>query len=146
MERDFPIGHPAASDYKGEAYKDPFASYMYDFPEGHPARAGKNRSELDTPDGVREAHLRQTTPLADLAKQGSLPPMFRAGAAEPLPLPAEQLAEIYAARQVADFEHQPTAADAQALTYIMRLGFTAEEASELYKSYAQPPKPAASAT
>lgn len=53
MERDYPIGHPAASDYKGERYVPPRAPFAEDFPPDHPARAGKNITALDTPDGMR---------------------------------------------------------------------------------------------
>jgi hypothetical protein len=52
-ERDYPVGHPSASDYKGEHYVPPRAPFSEDFPPDHPARAGKNISALDTPDGMR---------------------------------------------------------------------------------------------
>lgn len=52
-ERDYPVGHPAAGDYKGEHYTPPRAPFSEDFPPGHPARAGKNIAALDTPDGMR---------------------------------------------------------------------------------------------
>lgn len=48
-ERDFPIGHPAASDYNREPYTPPRAPHAEDFPEGNPARMGKNipQAEID---------------------------------------------------------------------------------------------------
>lgn len=51
MERDYPEGHPAASDYSGEQYTPPRAPHSEDFPPDHPARGGKNVSALDSPDG-----------------------------------------------------------------------------------------------
>jgi hypothetical protein len=65
-ERDFPVGHPAAGDYAGEAYNPPQAPHSEDFPEGHPARGGKNCSELDTPDGIRAAANKAQRAIADL--------------------------------------------------------------------------------
>lgn len=54
MERDYPVGHPAASDYSGEPYTPPDAPWSSDFPANHPARGGKNTSEADSPDGARK--------------------------------------------------------------------------------------------
>jgi hypothetical protein len=142
MERDYPIGHPAASDYKGEPYTDAFASYAFDFPAGHAARGGKNRSDVDTPDGMREAHLHQANKLVDLAKSGSLPPLFAFGQKEPLPLAPEALAHIYAARQTADFTKPAREDDKIALGYIVDHVHNIDDAIELYKSYAQPPQAA----
>lgn len=137
-ERDYPVGHPAASDYKGEPYVDLFASYAFDFPEGHGARGGKNRGDLDTPDGVRESHLKQVTPLVDLATSGSLPPVFAPGRPEPLPLPPAQLAHIYAARLAGSVSDPLTTDQQQAIGYIAALGFNADEARKMFESYAQP--------
>ncbi|HWY55754.1 MAG TPA: hypothetical protein VNZ03_14900 [Terriglobales bacterium] len=142
MERDYPVGHPAASDYKGEAYVDRFASYAYDFPEGHAARGGKNRSDLDTPDGVRESHLRQTQPLQDLAKQGSLPPVFDPAKKEPLPLSAEQLAHIYSARNAVKLNEPPTPDAKQAIGYIEALGYELDHAVSIFLQYLKPAEPA----
>jgi hypothetical protein len=142
VERDFPVGHPAASDYKGEAFTDRFASYAYDFPEGHAARAGKNRGDLDTPDGVRESHLGEKTPLVDLAKQGSLPPLFDPEKHDPLPLTPDQLAHIYAARLAADETQPPTDDAKQAVGYIKALGYDIEHAIQLFLNYMRPPKAA----
>lgn len=52
-ERDYPEGHPAASDYKGQRYIPPRAPFGEDFNPDHPARGGKNTSTADTPDGMR---------------------------------------------------------------------------------------------
>lgn len=60
MERDYPVGHPAASDYKGERYVPPRAPFSEDFAPGHPARGGKNISVLDTPDGKRAQTIRES--------------------------------------------------------------------------------------
>lgn len=54
-ERDYPVGHPAASDYAGQKYTPPRAPFSEDFAPDHPARGGKNISPLDTPDGMRAA-------------------------------------------------------------------------------------------
>jgi hypothetical protein len=57
VERDFPEGHPASVDYKGERYTPPRAPHSADYDEKHPAYAGKNTTALDTPDGMREQVL-----------------------------------------------------------------------------------------
>jgi len=54
-ERDYPVGHPAASDYKGEKYIPKRAPFSFDYEEDHPARAGRNSSAVDSPDGLRAA-------------------------------------------------------------------------------------------
>ena len=56
-ERDYPVGHPAASDYKGEKYRPPRAPFADDFNVDHPAYQGKNIHPIDTPDGYRAAVL-----------------------------------------------------------------------------------------
>lgn len=139
-ERDYPEGHPAACDYKGTPFVDKFASYQFDFPEDHPARGGKNVGHVDTQDGMREVQAKTITPLKDLAKQGALPPMFAAGAKEPLPLSPDALAHIYKSRGVADFAAPPTDADVTALGYIQACGYSHEQAVEMYRNYAQPEK------
>ena len=73
-ERDFPVGHPAASDYKGEKYTPPKAPFSEDFNEGHPARDGKNTTELDTPDGLRAAVNERKQDMSELRAIGALPP------------------------------------------------------------------------
>lgn len=138
MERDFPLGHPAAADYKGEAYVDRFASYHYDFPEGHPARGGKNVSALDTPDGARDAHQRQTNSLQTLAQEQALPPVFAPGAREPIPLKPEELAHVYAARLAANFQAPATTEERQALGYIVAHGYSESAAIEIFKRYTVP--------
>jgi len=141
-ERDYPVGHPAASDYKGEPFVDRFASYAFDFPEGSPARGGKNCSVLDTPDGVRAAQLRQENRLQDLAQQGSLPPVFAPGSQEPLPLTAAQLAHVYAARHAYDPTKVASEDARQAVDYIVALGYSRPVAIQMFLDYAQPPKAA----
>lgn len=59
MERDYPIGHPSASDYKGEKYTPPRAPFAEDFGPDHPARLGANVSALDTPDGSRDRTVQE---------------------------------------------------------------------------------------
>lgn len=44
-ERDWPKGHPAASDYNGEPYSAPPPPFAEDWPVGHPARLGKNNPQ-----------------------------------------------------------------------------------------------------
>jgi len=41
-ERDWPTGHPAASDYRGESYTPPDPPFAVDWPKGHPCRDGAN--------------------------------------------------------------------------------------------------------
>lgn len=65
MERDFPVGHPAASDYSGERYTPPRAPHAEDFPPDHPARNGKNISALDSPDGKHAQTVREWKDNAD---------------------------------------------------------------------------------
>lgn len=57
-ERDFPIGHPKAPDYKGERYTPPRAPYAQDFEQGNPARGGANTNPSDTPDGLHALQLK----------------------------------------------------------------------------------------
>src|SRR5216683_3835128 len=72
-ERDFPMGHPAASDYKGEAYTPPRAPWEHDYAADNPARAGANTSPLDSPDGMREAIKQRIQDLDELRAIGALP-------------------------------------------------------------------------
>lgn len=58
-ERDYPVGHPAASDYHGEEYTPPRAPFTEDFAPGSPARGGKNASALDTPDGKHKRSVEE---------------------------------------------------------------------------------------
>ena len=58
-ERDYPLGHPAASDYKGEKYIPPRAPFAEDFGPDHPARLGRNINDLDSPDGARNRTVRE---------------------------------------------------------------------------------------
>jgi hypothetical protein len=139
-ERDYPVGHPAASDYKGTPFVDKFASYAYDFPEGHPARGGKNVSVLDTPDGAREATVHRVNNLTTLAEEGALPPLFAPGRKEPLPLTAAQLAHLYAARKAYDPDKAPSEDAKQAVGYITALGYDQTAAISMFLNYAQPPK------
>lgn len=142
MERDFPVGHPAASDYKGEPYVRPGVPYTEDFEQGHPARGGKNRGELDTPDGVRDAHLRQVTSLGELAKQGSLPPVRDPAKPDPLALAPAALAHIYETRLASTLEGELTEAEKQAVGYIKSQGYSMEEAVKLFMNYLKPAQPA----
>ncbi len=75
-ERDYPKGHPAASDYAGEPYIPPRAPFTEDWPVGHPARGGKNVDKLSTPDGLRAqilrdhaANVKRTAAAAKAAEQ-----------------------------------------------------------------------------
>lgn len=65
MERDYPVGHPAASDYQGERYTPPRAPYAEDFPPNHPARGGKNIGTLDSPDGSHANTVQEWQANAD---------------------------------------------------------------------------------
>lgn len=67
-ERDYPEGHPAASDYKGQKYTPKRAPWSEDFPPDHPARGGKNAHANDSPDGRRAEQLEHER---DVAGSGS---------------------------------------------------------------------------
>jgi len=73
MERDYPIGHPASSDYAGQKYTPPRAPWMDDFPEDHPAHGGRNCNETDSPDGQRANLLAVEQDVAELAAVGAIP-------------------------------------------------------------------------
>lgn len=51
-ERDYPVGHPAASDYKGEHYTPPPPPLGRDYPVGHPKAA-------DSPQNIAESEARR---------------------------------------------------------------------------------------
>lgn len=74
MERDYPIGHPAASDYKGEKYTPPRAPFAEDFPPDHPARLGKNVQALDSPDGSHARTVQEWKDNAERNAQGEQQP------------------------------------------------------------------------
>jgi hypothetical protein len=145
MERDYPIGHPAACDFNAATYTAPESPYYVDYPQGHPARNGKNVTPLSTQDGMREAQLKQTNQLQDLAKQGCLPPLLDPAKPEPLPVTPEQLAHIYAARRAYDPDKTASEDARQAVGYIIALGYSKPDAINLFLHYAQPPKPASEA-
>ncbi len=160
MERDFPVGHPAASDYKGEPYFPQTAPFGQDFPKGHRARGGANISALDTPDGSRAAFNKQSQDLQALAAMGSLPPLRDPETGKDIELTAPELAYIYAVRkglpavladQVTDrynLEPMPKAADAdekpvitaehQAELILIGRGFSPERAKVLIEKYGVP--------
>lgn len=159
-ERDYPVGHPSASDYKGEPYHSPFNVMAEDYPEGHKARGGGNVAVLDAPDGRNAAHLKQANDLQELAAVGSLPPLVDPATKEALPLTPAQLAHVYrvrlglsdaVAQQVTDRykldpmpdrkSEQPKAAlsaEDQALGYIIALGYTPDRAKEILAKYGVP--------
>jgi hypothetical protein len=160
MERDFPVGHPAASDYAGEPYTPPRAPHGEDYEVGHPARGGKNVSPLDTQDGMRSAHLVQAQDLQELAMIGSLPPLIDPDTHEEIALTPQELAHVYAVRNAMSWEQAqaitdkyglkpmtpppaeplppPTTAEQQALQYIITKGYTPERARELLAKYGAP--------
>lgn len=139
-ERDYPVGHPAAGDYKGEAYADKFASYAYDFPEDHPARGGKNIADTDTPDGMRESQAKQTNRFVDLASVGSLPKLFDGKQPEPLQVAPEKLAQIYAARLAEDVSTPLSDEGKQAVECIVALGYDKADAIRIFDNYTVPVK------
>jgi hypothetical protein len=73
LERDFPVGHPAAGDYAGQHYDAPRAPYGEDFRKGHPARDGGNTKATDTPDGMRVAIQCQQQDVNELVAIGAIP-------------------------------------------------------------------------
>jgi hypothetical protein len=160
VERDFPIGHPAAADYDGSPYVDPHAIFGMDFPPGHPARDGKNVSILDTPDGMRVAILSNKQDLRELAAMRSLPPLVDPTTHEPVELSPEELAVVYAVRNSlspgnagrvteryslkeppppgAAGSSAALTAEQQALQSIIKRGFSPERAKELLDKYGVP--------
>lgn len=159
-ERDYPVGHPAASDYKGEPYRPPFSALAEDFPEGNAARGGSNVAVIDTPDGRNSDLLKRANDLQELAAIGSLPPLIDPETKEPIPLTPEQLAYVYAVRQglrpevaqeitdryklspmpegKAEAAVPPMSAEDQALGYIRSLGYSPERAKEILDKYGVP--------
>src|SRR5437763_8895832 len=159
-ERDYPIGHPAASDYKGGPCAPRRAPFVEAFPPGHPARGGKDVGPLDTPDGMRAAHLKRSQDLQELAAVGSLPPLVDDETGQALELTPEQLAHVYATRkglrpavaqQITDryrLEPEPKrkgeeasaelTPEEQAVGYIVSLGYTPERAQEIFDKYGAP--------
>jgi hypothetical protein len=160
MERDFPVGHPAASDYAGEPYTPPRAPHGEDFEVGHPARGGKNIGAADTPDGMRAAHLEQAQDLQELAMVGSLPLLHDPDTGDEIALTPQELAHVYAVRYAMSPEQAqaitdkyglepqaappreplppPTTAEEQALAYIIGKGYTPERAREILAKYGAP--------
>jgi hypothetical protein len=160
MERDYPVGHPAASDYNGEPYTPQGAHSRFDYPPGHPAHGGKNVGTLDTADGMRAAHNLQTQNLSELAAVGSLPPLRDDSTGDEIKLTAEQLAHVYAVRkglrpalaaeisdryrlepdpeQSTESPAAPITAGEQAIAYVVAHGYTPERAKELIAKYGVP--------
>jgi hypothetical protein len=134
----YPVGHPAHPDYKGEPYTPPGSPAYEDFRPEHPAYHGANVSELDTPDGMRAHQLKQENRLQDLAKSGSLPPLYDGVHKEPVPLAPEQLAHFYAARHAYDPTKGPSDDARQAVAYLSSLGYSRDKAVEMFQKYAQP--------
>ncbi|SRR5579871_752462 len=138
MERDYPIGHPAASDYAGEPYNPPRAPYGEDFAEDHPARGGKNIAVLDTPDGLRTALAHQQQDLVELAAVGSLPALYDPKNDRAIPLKPEELAHIYAYR-MGLLPDPGSAQQAEiALDLVVPYGFSVEDARALIEAYCVP--------
>jgi hypothetical protein len=159
-ERDFPKGHPAASDYNGEPYTPPRSPYLEEFAPGHPARNGKNIQPVDTPDGMRKLFNTHSQNLQELAAIGSLPPVIDPDTGEKVPLTTEQIAHIYAVRKGLPREQQvmvtdryhltpmpavatepavaPMTAEDQARQYFIDLGYSPERANELLEGYGVP--------
>ena len=138
VELAYPVGHPAHPDFKGEKYTPPGAPFYEDFREDHPAYHGANVSELDTPDGMRAAQLKQENKLQDLAKSGSLPPLYDGVHRDPVPLSPEQLAHFYAARHAYDPTKDASDDAKQAVAYLTALGYDRAKAIDMFLKYAQP--------
>lgn len=159
-ERDYPVGHPAAPDYKGQPYRPNRAPFEEDFPVGHPARNGGNVSDLDRPDGQRAAHLKQSQNLQVLAMIGSLPRLIDDATGKEVELTPQELAHIYAVRkalptEIADemtkhYGLEPLAraedvpeqtsfsAQEQAVMILIKRGYSPERAKVLIDKYGVP--------
>ena len=138
MERDFPINHPAASDYDGTPYNPPRAPYGEDFPEGHPARDGKNVSALDTPDGLRAAVLHQQQDFEELASVGALPALFDPDDASVISLVPKDHAYLYAYKKGLLPDATSEEATKQALDILVHRGYSIEVAQALLDRYCVP--------
>lgn len=160
QERDYPVGHPAASDYKGEAYHPNRAPFEEDYPKGHPARDGKNVSHLDTPDGHRAAFNQQRQDLQVLAAMGSLPPLKDDATDREIELTPQELAYVYAVRKglpvdkaqevterynlaplarVEDIlEQNVFSAEEQAVMILVKRGYSPERAKAIIDKYGVP--------
>lgn len=114
MERDFPIGHPAAVDYNGQKYTGPRAPWQDDFPADSPCRAGANTNATDTPDGMRASHN---------AWQDAQQEAVTAGPQEP--------------QHEEDFTRKDTKAllETQAREYLKDRGYTAAKIDEIIRDY-----------
>lgn len=135
MERDYPIGHPAASDYNGEEYTPPRAPFGQDYPENHPAFQGSNISDLDRPDGFRAAHTAQTQDLVELASVGSLPKLIDNAKDRVIELEPATLAKLYALRYGLVDEVQREDFSAAVAAELLDKGYSADRARELMESY-----------
>jgi len=160
MERDFPVGHPAASDYSGQPYFPNLAPFGEDFPKGHPARGGLNVDANSTPDGQRAAFDKQSQDLQALAAMGSLPPLRDPDSGKEVELTAHELAYIYAVRKglptdlqdevtsryhleplksAADVDDkQVFSAQEQAVLILIKRGYSPERAKVLIDKYGVP--------
>jgi hypothetical protein len=114
MERDFPLGHPAACDYKGEKYNPPKAPWQVDYEHTDPARGGRNTSHLDTPDGMREALTVASAARAELADLGA---------------PAPAVSADYRPVSIED------ARKAEATEYLETRGFDADGITSIFSRY-----------
>ena len=65
MERDYPIGHPAAADYNGAPYHPTTAPFGEVYPPEHLARGGKNIDALSSPDGMHARTVQEWQDNAD---------------------------------------------------------------------------------
>lgn len=135
MERDYPIGHPAASDYNGEEYNPPRAPFAEDYPETHPAFQGANISDLDRPDGFRAAQTAQERDLTELAAVGSLPKLIDSANDRPIDLEPETLAKLYALRHSLVDDVQRDDFSASVVAELVDRGYTNDRAHELMQSY-----------
>jgi hypothetical protein len=159
MERDFPIGHPAAADYKGEVYIPLRAPHLEDYPKGSPARGGHNCSDLDSPDGRRVAVNGYHQDLNELAAIAALPPVIDSATGDRVQLSPQQLANVYAVRNglsekradaiTTTYGLRPATTEGsraattlspedQAVLYFIDLGYTPERAKELLGQYGAP--------
>jgi len=138
MERDFPIWHPAASDYDGTPYEPIRAPYGEDFPKGHPARDGGNIGAADTPDGRRAALLEQTQDLEELAECGALPLVIDEDKRQPIALTTSQLVSAYELRAGLIPDRISDDLVEEVIHAIIELGYTPERAAEILQTYCTP--------
>jgi hypothetical protein len=159
-ESAYPLGHPAHPAYKGEPWRNPADVGTAAYYPGHPAYEGANVHEVDTPDGYQRFINQRQNDLVDLAACGSLPPLTDPDTNETIALTPAQLAYVHTVRNnirnaalagelTRFYKLDPKPADKSAPLaklsdddvaqgFIMRLGYSPEQARAILDKYGVP--------